>query len=64
MKLLNSFYLVEPLPRDKQLGVVKFSCTCHGKLGIAHPYGFQCTRKCKHVLAHGIHTHLYYLFPT
>ena len=28
-----------------------------GKLGIiVHPYGFQCTRKCKHVLAHRIRT--------
>ncbi|XRA98642.1 SWIM-type domain-containing protein [Pycnococcus provasolii] len=58
LELLNSFYLVEPLCEDEKLSddVVCFSCTCHGCLSDSNPTGFQCLRKCKHVLAHGIRT--------
>jgi len=38
---------------------VSFSCTCHGKLSIKNAYGYQCTRKCKHVLAEGLRTGLF-----
>ena len=54
IQLLTSFHLVEPLPAEKVGDVMKFSCTCYGKLSDAHNTGYQCCQKCKHVLAHEI----------
>ncbi|XRA99765.1 hypothetical protein NFJ02_08g134650 [Pycnococcus provasolii] len=52
--------MLEELPEDEKIcKYVQFSCTCHGKLGIKHKFGYQCTRKCKHTLAQGLRTGLY-----
>ncbi|XRB22177.1 MULE transposase domain-containing protein [Pseudoscourfieldia marina] len=60
IKLLRTFHMLEELPEDEKIcEYVQFSCTCHGKLGIKHKFGYQCTRKCKHTLAQGLRTGLY-----
>ena len=60
IKLLRTFHMLEELPEDEKIcKYVQFSCTCHGKLGIKHKFGYQCTRKCKHTLAQGLRTGLY-----
>ncbi|GHP06149.1 hypothetical protein PPROV_000489600 [Pycnococcus provasolii] len=42
---------------------IQYTCTCHGKLGIKHKFGFQCTRKCKHVLARALRDGLFTVPP-
>ena len=64
IKLLRSFHLVEEMPNEQKIcEYIQYTCTCHGKLGIKHKFGFQCTRKCKHVLARALRDGLFTVPP-
>ncbi|GHP10604.1 hypothetical protein PPROV_000933500 [Pycnococcus provasolii] len=64
VKLLRSFHLVEEMPNEQKIcEYIQYTCTCHGKLGIKHKFGFQCTRKCKHVLARALRDGLFTVPP-
>ena len=56
--------IVEEMPNEQKIcEYIQYTCTCHGKLGIKHKFGFQCTRKCKHVLARALRDGLFTVPP-
>ncbi|GHP07938.1 hypothetical protein PPROV_000668000 [Pycnococcus provasolii] len=57
-------FMLRPMPNEQKIcEYIQYTCTCHGKLGIKHKFGFQCTRKCKHVLARALRDGLFTVPP-
>ena len=46
-------------PAERICEYIRFSCTCHGRLGIKNKYGYQCTRKRKHAIAQGLRSGMF-----